>query len=471
MSNPFRLQNLVAPPYQPDRGEAVIGAIDKISGALEKRRAREEEQRRWELERQRLLGKDAQYTRQNDLNEQRMAAGEARALQEHELKLSDRNQKQFQSLRELAGQGRESEAEAFAASSKYVDPKTGQSRSLGYTRSDPGDPGVDAKDFAGFMETMPMWGPQGATGGAVSEKPDYSGFTGMFGARERQNAKITTPDGEATEIDPSEGDAWKQREAEAAAQRNMEAAARETDPRMRAVFLREAEMARARMPNAAAQAVRNVETQEDSQAFQGEQGDKNREVALKRRRSAVGDGSGDGGIDVRTVLDANGNPVGLAPGNRKSSPEGVRSREMYAQLEPIKSGLGRMRDTVGQTDWTDRVPFFGGKTDRQQKIKGQLDTLLAPLSQFLGSGTPQDREAARKIETMSVSIAQNPDTAQANIDELLQYVGEAYDARVRSLVPGAKSATPAPAPGSRPGGVKPTPKKFVEVNGKLMVEE
>src|SRR5688572_2285708 len=214
MSNPFRLHNLVAPPYQPDRGEAVIGAIDKISGALEKRRAREEEQRRWELERQRLLGKDAQYTRQNDLNEQRMAAGEARALQEHELKLSDRNQKQFQSLRELAGQGRESEAEAFAASSKYIDPKTGKSRSLGYTRSDPGDPGVDAKDFAGFMQSMPMFGPQGATGLAQGEKPDYEGFAGMFGARARQNAKITTPDGTVTEIDPSEGEAFKQRQAD-----------------------------------------------------------------------------------------------------------------------------------------------------------------------------------------------------------------------------------------------------------------
>lgn len=285
MGNDFRLTNLPQVPYQPDDGSAMAGAIDKISGAYRQRKAREEEQRRWELERERQLGKDAQFERQNDLVEQGRAATEARAQREFEIKQDDREAGQVKDVYGLLAAGRGSEAEAMAGAREYVDPKTGQRRAI---KVDKGAEG-GGQDFSGFMSTLPIWGKNGAESMPQDGQPMPMG----------RAPSITTPGGQRMEIDPAEGEAFKDQEAEAQAQRALAAAAKEPDPTLRMAWMREAERARSRMSGAGAQGLRNRESQEDAQAHQTVEGDKNR--AMRVQLKGMG-GGGTGDKAQRTKL-------------------------------------------------------------------------------------------------------------------------------------------------------------------------
>lgn len=176
------------------------------------------------------------------------------------------------------------------------------------------------------------------------------------------------------------------------------------------------------------------------------------QIQQRKLRGGGGAGNGaDGGqMDIRTVLDWDGNPVGRAPGTGKVSTEGVAARKMFAGTQPLREGLKQLRDEVNATGTMDRVPLLGQFTDNQEKIQGTIGTLNAPISQVLGSGTPQEQEAKRMIKNLSVSFGQGPDVALSNIDTLEKYVRDAYNSRVRSLVP--SYAPPTAGGGQAVGG-------------------
>lgn len=141
-------------------------------------------------------------------------------------------------------------------------------------------------------------------------------------------------------------------------------------------------------------------------------------------------------IDSRSVPNLDGSPAGLAP----TKEEAVKARGELATLGPIVETLKRVKDRVGGAGLLDRVPIAGKYTDRQQLISGDLNTLEAPISQLLGSGTPQEKEALRRLKTLSVSVGQGSKVSKENIDSLIDYVQQSYVSRAKSLVPSAKDA-------------------------------
>lgn len=180
------------------------------------------------------------------------------------------------------------------------------------------------------------------------------------------------------------------------------------------------------------------------------------------KKSVTKSGEGTDVVDQRTVYNADGSVRGLAPGTAKVSHDGVKTREMYAQLQPIKEGLGVLRNLVGDTDNWDRVPGAGLVSSNQQRIKGQLENMVAPISQFLGSGTPQEKEAQRRLKTLTVSLGQGKEVSQANIDSLIKYIEDAYDAKIKSVVPDNKAVSKGAAPAAASGGPKDGDTKTVE---------
>jgi hypothetical protein len=155
-----------------------------------------------------------------------------------------------------------------------------------------------------------------------------------------------------------------------------------------------------------------------------------------------------GGTDERAVLDPRtGKVLGLAP----SKAEGIASRKAYAQLQPLNIALSELGTLVAKTDWQDQVPVLGKLTDTQKEIAGKISPLMGLISQITGSGTPQEGEARRFLDNLSVSAGQGKEIAQKNIEGLRNLLTGAYEAQARSLVPGAK-LSPRDAQGG--GGVR-----------------
>jgi len=134
----------------------------------------------------------------------------------------------------------------------------------------------------------------------------------------------------------------------------------------------------------------------------------------------------------RDVPNFDGGKAGVAT----SKEDAEAAKKKRAILRPIISQLDSMDTLVKGSGKLDRVPGVGQFTERQQRIKGMLDTMLAPITQALGSGTPQEAEAKRKLETLTVSFGQGPDVASQNIAGLKAYLRDIYEQEVGSVVPG-----------------------------------
>lgn len=135
---------------------------------------------------------------------------------------------------------------------------------------------------------------------------------------------------------------------------------------------------------------------------------------------------------------------GGTAGDAPSKLEAEAVRKKRAALRPIISKLDEMEAAVGKMGTAERLPVVGGFTEAQQRMHGDLDSILAPITQVLGSGTPQEAEAKRKLQTLSVSAGQNKEVAVKNIQSLKAYLRDVYEQEVGSLVPGYKprAATP-----------------------------
>lgn len=167
--------------------------------------------------------------------------------------------------------------------------------------------------------------------------------------------------------------------------------------------------------------------EEQSQQFLAPNVAKQGDVTIKQN---TGSGMAEG-----TVLDRQGKPVGVAP----AKAEGPKSREAQAQLKPIEKGLDAIDALVKDSTIWDRVA--GGFTDRNKKIEGLLAPLIPMISQLTGSGTPQEGEAKRMLNTIRTSITQGKEVTRENIANLKSTLQSAYDAKVQSLVPGYKPPT------------------------------
>lgn len=139
------------------------------------------------------------------------------------------------------------------------------------------------------------------------------------------------------------------------------------------------------------------------------------------------------GVPEGAVMDRQtGKPIGVAP----SKVEGAKSREMLGQLRPIEKGLDGIEAIASTTGLKERV--FGSWAEKNQKIAGLLTPLLPQISQFTGSGTPQDKEAQRLLDVVTSSIRQGKEVTLENIRQLRAGLQGAYDAKAQSLVPGYK---------------------------------
>lgn len=149
----------------------------------------------------------------------------------------------------------------------------------------------------------------------------------------------------------------------------------------------------------------------------------------------------------RVVKGWDGQPVGMA------ADEG--------EARGLRDALGPSRNIVGQLDslaqeveqlgFIDRaVPSFSSK---QQRIAGKLDTMLGPMTQALGSGTPQEAEAKRKLQALSSSVMQDPKTAVANVRDLQGFLRSNYEEQLRAkVIGGAPAQQAAPPAAAAPAG-------------------
>src|SRR6185295_11878271 len=109
------------------------------------------------------------------------------------------------------------------------------------------------------------------------------------------------------------------------------------------------------------------------------------------------------------------------------------------------NGLVKIRGLLDGMGGWDRAPLVGSMTSGQQKLKGQLNKLMGPISQILGSGTPQEGEARRMLDAITVSPTQDKEVALSNLEDLRQYVIDQYEQKLGSVVPGYQPASAAPA--------------------------
>lgn len=149
------------------------------------------------------------------------------------------------------------------------------------------------------------------------------------------------------------------------------------------------------------------------------------------------------GQGVPVVDRQTGKPVGAT-----NQPQGNELNKAYSQLKPLETGLGKIEALVKESTFWDRVA--GGFTDRQQKIEGLLNPLIPMISQATGSGTPQEGEAKRLLNTIRTRLTQGKEVTLENINNLRQMLRQAYDSRVQAAVPGYQ---PSAQPSSE-GGVE-----------------
>ena len=158
----------------------------------------------------------------------------------------------------------------------------------------------------------------------------------------------------------------------------------------------------------------------------------------------------------RAVATYEGAPAGLAA----TKEDAEKARAKRAAIRPIIEKLDAMKAAVGQMGWQERVPIVGQHTNAQQAFKSDLNQMIAQITQATGSGTPQEGEARRQLEALTVSLTQGPEIAQRNIDSLKQYLRNMYEQEVGSVVPGYTPKRP-----SSPAE-DPATQLWRELNGK-----
>lgn len=278
--------------YQP------ANPVGKFMGAMDAAAAQREERRRYDLELQMKRDAAAQYARQNDLNVSRLAQQDQRDQQKHEMDVSDRNRKLTGDLGGLVAGGQFGEADALAAGSQYIDPRTGKATTPTFDRGAPGTPDSTTPDYKGMMKALPMWG---GVQEAINAEPGMEdvGAPVTTPGKAAVNPSITTATGERVEFSPDERSQRAQQVAEKkregimamlAGNPNLSARARE------AAEL-QAGLVGAQASGQANAAITGAESQRHGQEFTGEQNDLNRANAI--RLKGMGGKKGPTGADTR----------------------------------------------------------------------------------------------------------------------------------------------------------------------------
>lgn len=133
--------NFRAPNYFPDDSQqSYQGLLNALRGVTQDR----EDRRRFDIQEQRQRASEDFMRRQSAVAEARVAESDRRQKIKERLELSDRNKKSAGEISDLIRSGRPQEAAARARAGSYVDPESGEERSI---QVDPGgesyDPGFD----------------------------------------------------------------------------------------------------------------------------------------------------------------------------------------------------------------------------------------------------------------------------------------------------------------------------------------
>jgi hypothetical protein len=254
----------------------------------------------------------ATQNRRVDLEERRASLQDLKQQQEFAIIQGDRKKKLVREIKDLAQAGELDEAQAVAAASQYVDPRTGKLASIGFNRG--GEERLAPEQLGEAPRlTMPEAPKpfEGPTAGApppgmkLQLDPAIAAMQPRSSLPTKKTKPSYTIDGQQFEVDPMEGEEHKRQQASMKAQRYREAAMQETRPEMRMSWIRAAEREEAQMGGAETAQQHRLESQGISQDFQGSQNDLNRQnrIDVKKTRAPGGGGAG-GGVKAQTA-DAN----------------------------------------------------------------------------------------------------------------------------------------------------------------------
>lgn len=458
-----------------DVAQLVLGGLAQRRAHQQRQEQEAEERRRWEAENAR---KDA---------------AERRAEALFQMQIEGRNEKTSGDIADLLGSGDVEGAQRRAATSNYIDPATGERSAIQFDRG--------GERFApDMMPQARLSDPTEAEGSPLSPALKNA-YPPIFGAGEKEAGGLElqgfaremlgrmpeegappaalpkrtvapsfTVGGRRVEVDPNARTADLE-------QRSDRLRAATAGPGMPAGVSRMgdtlANLDLAEVDKADRASVVNALTQAQAQDARGDELDARlamQEKLADKRRKKGGGGSGGGApdMDARTVLDWEGNPIGLAPGKPDNSPEAREARKMLSTGQAINEEIDKIIGEVGTMGWMGRIPFLRNVDDTFQSVKGRSNTLVNPITNFLGGGAAQEAEAQRQMDLFAASAAKGPEAAKRGAENLKAFLRSRYEATARTLTAGQKSAGGA-APFVRPAA-KPK-KKFVMQNGKLMVEE
>ncbi len=278
--------------YQP------ANPVGKFMGAMDAAAAKREEQRRFELELQMKRDAAAQYARQNDQNDRRMGLQDQREQQKHEMDVSDRNRKLSSDLGGLVAGGQFGEADALAAGSQYIDPRTGKATAPTFDRGAPGTPAATTPDYQGMMKALPMWG---GVQESINAQPGLEdvGAPVTTPGKAAVNPSMTTASGQRVEFSPDERAQQAQRMADKKRDGIMALLAGNPNlsPQARQTLELQAGLTGAQASGQTNAAVTGTEAQRRGQEFTGEQNDLNR--ANARTLKAMGGKKGTSKTDER----------------------------------------------------------------------------------------------------------------------------------------------------------------------------
>lgn len=464
--------------YQP------ANPVGKFMGAMDAAAAKREEQRRYDLELQMKRDAAAQYARQNDQNDRRMGLQDQREQQKHEMDVSDRNRKLTGELGGLVAGGQFAEADALAAGSQYVDPRTGKTTAPTFDRGSPGTPDSTTPDYKGMMKALPMWG---GVQEAINAQPGMEdvGAPVTTPGQAAVNPSITTASGERVEYSPDERAKQTQRLADKKREGIMALLAGNPNlsPQARQTLELQAGLAGAQATGQANAAVTGTEAQRRGQEFTGEQNDLNRANArtLKAMGGKKGPTAADERGDKRIAMSEEGGARQLAKdvlseyGYKGTLGQTLKFNDMAGQLaaspnaaldaviagtfvKQAQGGTGVLSDSDMEQFWN----RIGGVTDRtdtwvKRVLSGQIDqdkrAKVAEAVQWLAKNNAQKLRGVQDAMTYAFSNSKN-------------YAGYG-DQMIGTYFPGARKAKP-----SSGGAAAAAPaKKYVMVNGQLMVDE
>jgi hypothetical protein len=481
-------------PVTPGLGEGLA----TLGEALRYRQKREQEEKA-----------AAEYRRQNDLNERRQGANEDRARLEYETRMADRNSGIAEKVLRKTQEGDLSGARAFAGSSRIVDPRTGQLKTIAF---DPGEektapsydqirdgddvmepgesePGIDKQDpygqppqAGGLLSRLGASARAGqhgtaATGDQVGAPGQYNGLAQMMRPQakpQRTNPAFVMPDGTRMEIDPEESARFKQRKADLQRERLLGMMSDPTiPPDVKRSIALQAGLAGAQATGAQSAAVGGRDSQEDSQQFQAGQrqqydltADQKAEIA---RRRGAGKARGPGAprldkTDDLDVLDKAGNKIGMG----RTAPESTTLRQQRTVLAATDKTAKELKDhlaqygnisTTGAIGAGAKALFSGDSpveafqgSKGQQAVRDQLiDRLVAARKEITGAMNESDVERYKK--QFDTAFSRGPEAAQAAVDSFTRELDNLYDEKTKSVMskpmagrPGA-SASAATPPG------------------------